>query len=82
MSMRVFVRARVRDGELQCARASSESDVCEECKVRGRRGPKRVDRASQHIRWEEVMCNNARPMYMHDAATALPDNITDRRFGF
>ncbi|KYM78002.1 hypothetical protein ALC53_11469 [Atta colombica] len=40
-------------------------DVCEECKVRGRRGSKRVNRALRHSRRKEVMCNNARPMCMH-----------------
>jgi len=59
-----LVRARVRERVAMSSR-TKRVDVCEECKVRGRRGSKRVNRALRHSRRKEVMCNNARPMCMH-----------------
>lgn len=46
-------------------------DVCEECKVRGRRGSKRANRALRYSRRKEIMCNNAQPAC---ALQSLPDN--------
>ncbi|KYN12840.1 hypothetical protein ALC57_14905 [Trachymyrmex cornetzi] len=72
MFLRVRSYVLVRARTCSCARASCNElartervDVCEECKVRGRRGSKRVNRALRHSRRKEVMCNNARPMCMH-----------------
>lgn len=65
-----LVRARVRERVAMSSR-TKRVDVCEECKVRGRRGSKRANRALRHSRRKEVMCNNARPAH---ALRSLPDN--------
>lgn len=83
--MKVCTRASMRVAHA-CARERAarapraQSDVCEECKVRGRRGLKRADRA--HIttwpRCEEVAC--ARRTYNNNAVvgvTAGSDRFLD-----
>jgi len=65
--------ARVADVECASCSASSRAaaerlGVCKECKVRAVVVARiRADRALQHGRWEEMMCNNARAT--HSART-------------
>lgn len=51
----VFVRARVRQRVAMSSRIK-RVDVCEECKVRGRRGSKRADRALHNTADGKKLC--------------------------